>query len=249
MEKLSSQQLQQLKNELKSEKEQTEKRLRQNEHFGLKRSERDMSGELSTSDNLPADVGTDVYERGKDVALNEHAEQYLDDINRALDEIAYGRYGICRTCGTPIPYARLQTIPTTKYCKEHAPTLHSAKSAPRDRPIEEAFLTPPFGRTSLDERSDQNQFDGEDAWQIVESWGTSNTPAMAENPDESSDYNHMFIEADELEGYVETMESFLATDIHGNHTSVVRNRQYRQYMHSEEGDRELEVATADEEEL
>ena len=71
----------------------------------------------------------------------------------------------CDTCGATISFERLQAIPTTLYCIEHVPDPHSSDR----RPVEEEFLAPPFGRTSLDELPDQNQFDGEDAWQIVES--------------------------------------------------------------------------------
>lgn len=106
--------------------------------------------------------------------------------------------------------------------------------------MEEQFLAPAFGRTSLDEREDQNGFDGEDAWQIVESWGTSNTPAMAESGDIDS-YDVMAIEAaEELDGFVEAYESFVATDIYGHDVSIVRNRQYRKYLENGEGSGLLE---------
>lgn len=243
MSSISELQMAELKHNLINEKIQTEQLLQQNKNYGLQKSERDMSGDLSTLDNHPADSGTDVFERGKDVALNEHTELYLEEIDAALERIAQGQYGTCKQCQQPIPYERLQAVPVTQYCMQHAP---NTKQADRERPVEEELMNNPFGRTSLDERDDLHSFDGEDAWQIVESWGTSNTPAMAENPNESTDYNHMFIEADENEGYVEEMESFLATDIYGNHTTVIRNRQYSRYMKSEEGDHELEVQTDEE---
>lgn len=211
-----------------------EHRLEDSGRFGLANSLRDSTGELSAFDNHPADVGSETFERGKDLALAEHTRLQLEDINRALDDMATGRYGMCKASGVPIPYERLEAKPTAQFTLEHTPDTHL-----RERPVEEEMLHPPFGRTSLDERDDETEFDGEDAWQIVEQWGTSNTPALAENPQVES-YNDMDIESDEHSGYVEALESFLATDIYGKHVTVVRNKQYQDYMHSQEGEGLLE---------
>lgn len=233
---LSSQQLQEIKHTLQEEKQWLEDHWQSTEHFGLNESLRNQTGELSTNDNHPADLGSEMFERGKDIALNENRERHLTDVKEALQRIDNGRYGFCDACGAAISFERLQAIPTTLYCVEHVPDPHASER----RPIEEEFLNPPFGRTNLDEHSEQSQFDGEDAWQIVESWGTSNTPAMAENPNVSDDYNDMEIEADEHDGYVESFESFLATDMYGQHVTVVRNRAYQEYMNNGEGEGLLE---------
>ncbi|MDP5273173.1 TraR/DksA C4-type zinc finger protein [Chengkuizengella axinellae] len=233
---LNENQLNQLYQQLLQEKNNLEEQLNSNDHFGLAESQKDTIGELSSYDNHPADLATETYERGKDIALNENVEYQLEDVVAALKNIENEQYGICNTCGKDIPYARLQAVPTTQHCVEHAKNKHTN----HDRPIEEEFLDPPFGRTSLDEKEEQNQFDGEDAWQIVESWGTSNSPAMADEP-EIHDYNHMYSESDERDGYVEPIESFLATNLYGNHTSVIRNSEYQKYMANGEGDHELEM--------
>lgn len=235
MKHLTEEQLSSLKSQLISQKDQLTQQIEHSGHFGMSESLLEASGDLSAYDNHPADLGTDSFERGKDLALAEQADHHLEDVNRALAEIESGNYGICKASGQPIPFERLQALPTVEYCIEHAPdTIRS------DRPVEEVFLYPPFGRTSMDGRNDETEFDGEDAWQIVESWGTSNTPAMAEDPQIDS-YDEMAIEADENVGYVEALESFLATDIYGRHVTVVRNKQYREYMHSQEGEPLLEA--------
>jgi YteA family regulatory protein len=234
---LKSQQLHSLQSILLEEKKWLEGMMEANDHFGLSESLRDQTGELSAYDNHPADLGSEMFERSKDIALNESRERHFTDVKEALQRMDNGRYGLCDTCGQPIPYDRLEAVPTTLYCKEHVPDPHSSER----RPVEEQLLAPPFGRTSLDELSEQNQFDGEDAWQIVESWGTSNSPAMAENPNVSDNYNDMEIEADEHVGYVEAIESFLATDLYGHQLTVVRNQAYHDYMHSDEGEGLLEL--------
>lgn len=229
---LNASTLHSLKEQLLSEKARIEKQLDNNEHFGLGDSLRSQTDELSTNDNHPADLGSELFERGKDIALHENAERHLTDINEAISRMESGEYGICRVCGQSISPERLKAVPTTAYCVEHVPD----PSMSHRRPVEEKFEAPSFGRTSLDELDEQNQFDGEDAWQIVESWGSSNSPAMAENPNESNNYMDMEIEPDEMVGYVESFESFLATDIYGQHVSVIRNGAYRDYMRRGEGE-------------
>jgi len=233
---LSSSQFRSLQQALRSMKKDLEERLDQSSRLGLGESMRDNTGELSTNDNHPADLGSEMFERGKDIALLENEERRLDRVNTALELMEQGDYGICHECSKPIPFDRLQAIPYTLYCVQHSPE----QALSENRPIEEQFLNPPFGRTSLDDQEDQNGFDGEDAWQIVESWGTSNTPAMAEG-NNVDDYDEMAIEAsDELDGFVESYESFIATDIFGQNVSVVRNKQYHKYLEEHEGEPLLE---------
>lgn len=212
-----------------------EDRLSHNEHFGKADSLREETGELSTIDNHPGDVATEMYEREKDISLLELEELHLRRIEAALTAMDNGTYGFCAVCGNAIPNERLNALPDTLYCVNH-----SSRSIVSDRrPVEEQFLQPPFGRSSLDEHEGYNGFDGEDAWQIVEQWGNSDSPAMSENT-RATDYDHLGIESEENDGFVEPIESFLATDITGRHISVVRNREYDHYMHSDEGDHSLE---------
>ncbi|AJS57767.1 molecular chaperone DnaK [Paenibacillus sp. IHBB 10380] len=231
MSHLSSSQFNNLRLKLEQEREDIAHRTKENEHHGLEESLRDQTGELSTIDNHPADVATELYNREMDISLLEHDDLQLERIDTALARMDKGVYGTCTRCNCPISYDRLSAIPATEYCIEHTPRQIVSDY----RPVEEEFLMPPFGRTSLDERDDQNGFDGEDAWQIVENWGTSDSPALAEGNNISS-YNEMEIEADdELEGCVEPFESFLAADITGKPIGIMRNRQYLKYVENGEG--------------
>ncbi len=223
--KLTEKQIKRIKKQLLTERASLEQMTDRSGNFGLASSFRDSTGDLSVNDNHPGDLGTEMYERGKDIALNEHAENQLEDIDTALERMEKGNYGICTICGTDIPYARLEAIPTTRYCLQHVPEREISNR----RPAEERFLRPPFGRTSLDEDDNETEFDGEDAWQIVESWGNSDSPAMAEDP-EALNYDNLYLESDENVGYVEALESFLATDLYGRQVMVVRNNEYKKYM-------------------
>lgn len=232
---LTGKQRARLRKQLIERQEELEKKLLDNDHYGLNQSMRDSIRELSFYDNHPADIGSELFERGKDIALNENAEHNLEEVLIAIENMNTGMYGICLVCEQNIPYARLEAIPWTAYCIKHAPNQDISVG----RPIEEEILTPPFGRTSFDERDDETEFDGEDAWQIVESWGNSDSPAMAEDP-ESLDYNNLYLESDENVGYVEALESFIGTDIYGQSTMIFRNHEYHKYMAGDEGDHGLE---------
>lgn len=74
--------------------------------------------ELSSLDQHNADIATETFEREKDESILEQVEGELIDIDRALDRIADGTYGICEACGKPIGDARLEAIPTARFCVE-----------------------------------------------------------------------------------------------------------------------------------
>lgn len=197
-------------------------RLEETDHFGLGQAMvQESMSELSNYDNHPADTGTAEYERGKDVALNEHAEKELSDVEKALNAIEKGTYGICEVCHQEIPYERLEAIPNTTRCVKHA----TEEFASEKRPVEEEVLRPPFGQFEYDER-DATFFDAEDSWQSVQKYGTSETPSDFGEQSKLS-YDDMFIESEEPVGYAEEVEGFLITDMDGNYIGV--NEDHNQY--------------------
>lgn len=58
--------------------------------FDLEIAQTDSVGELSSYDNHPGDLGTELFERGKDLALVDHAERELEKINEALHAATMG---------------------------------------------------------------------------------------------------------------------------------------------------------------
>src|SRR5699024_7656444 len=142
---------------------QTELIAQVQDHFGLSESARDTTGELSNYDNHPADSGTELFERGKDLALNEHAEKELEEINEALHAINDGTYGICVACGADIDYDRLLAVPTADHCVNHAPNQATDVSS---RPVEENVFSPNINPIPDDSVKEKHLlFDGEDAGQ------------------------------------------------------------------------------------
>jgi YteA family regulatory protein len=235
---LDLERLKSLRRRLQQELSDLHERMKHNDHYQLSATLRESVDELSTYDNHPADLGTETFERGKDLALLERDAFHMERIQSALARMDTGEYGRCAECGAFIPPERLEAMPTAAYCVEHEPRQEPSLR----RPVEEQVMRFPFGRS--DEDSDTRNdnfvgFDGEDAWQIVASWGTSNSPAMSEN-NHIEDYDSVYIESGENEGFVEPIESFLATDITGTRVSVVRNREYYRYLDAHEGDPLLE---------
>ena len=79
----------------------------------------DMVGELSSYDQHQADVGTETFEREKDLSILEQVEAELADVEHALRRLEDGSYGTCEVCGREIPDERLEAIPTARLCLEH----------------------------------------------------------------------------------------------------------------------------------
>jgi len=50
------------------------------------------------------------------ITVADHRARQLAQVNRALDDIDAGRYGICRDCGEPIAKARLKVMPFATRC-------------------------------------------------------------------------------------------------------------------------------------
>jgi YteA family regulatory protein len=204
------------------------------DHYGMREPMTTSLQEFAMYDNHPADIGSELFEREKDLALDSLDRETLKEIDQALARMDEGKYGTCTVCGQPIPEERLDALPQALTCKEHAPAPNINDS----RPIEEEFLQPPFGRTSLDEKEGQNGFDGEDAWQIVEAWGTSSTPFSFLDNDKT-DYKEMYIESDEPDGFVQAVEEIGYTEIDGYHgpdsVKFMRSGTYEEYMRKGEG--------------
>jgi DnaK suppressor protein len=79
-------------------------------------SENESLAELSAMDQHQADVGTETFEREKDLSILEGVQAELSDIEHALQRLEEGTYGTCEACGRPIDEARLEVLPATRLC-------------------------------------------------------------------------------------------------------------------------------------
>jgi DnaK suppressor protein len=93
------------------------------EDEALRKSRLDATGDLSCMPIHMADLGTDNYEQEFALGLMDSERKLLREIDRALGRIEKKTYGICEGTGKPIPRARLEARPWTRYCVEYARML------------------------------------------------------------------------------------------------------------------------------
>jgi RNA polymerase-binding protein DksA len=63
-----------------------------------------------------ADAGSKTLEREQEMSVNANARDLLDQSTHALRRLEAGTYGICESCGTLIPAARLRAFPRATLC-------------------------------------------------------------------------------------------------------------------------------------
>lgn len=66
--------------------------------------------------NHMADSATEAFDQAVDVALKRKVEASRDNVERALDKLKDGTYGICESCGARIDRARLEALPHARRC-------------------------------------------------------------------------------------------------------------------------------------
>jgi len=78
----------------------------------------------SSSDRSPdpgnAEAGSMKFEYEKELSIEQNTVDLLGKVERALDNIEKGNYGICESCGKPIPMARLDVLPYVTLCVDCA---------------------------------------------------------------------------------------------------------------------------------
>lgn len=63
-----------------------------------------------------ADVGASSFERDQELTVVNSERDKLAQIERALDRISQGTYGMCESCGEPIGKMRLMAFPRATLC-------------------------------------------------------------------------------------------------------------------------------------
>jgi DnaK suppressor protein len=67
-----------------------------------------------------ADSGQVAAEQGESRSLAGSLSDHLREVERALSKFDTDGYGRCETCGLPIAGNRLEAMPATRYCIDHA---------------------------------------------------------------------------------------------------------------------------------
>ncbi len=155
--------------QLIKERNQIQHIMTETRHFGVETGMMNMTGELSSYDQHPADQATELFEREKDLGLSQHEMNRLFQVERALSHFADGTYGTCERCQQPIEAARLEAEPAALNCIACQRAIDEPlRDVLARRPVEEEVLEVPFARTNMD-GADATFFDGEDTWQALAS--------------------------------------------------------------------------------
>jgi len=65
-----------------------------------------------------ADRSVSLENTENNLGLEEVERERLLDIEKALQQIDEGTYGVCEMCNKQIAYERLEAVPATSYCTE-----------------------------------------------------------------------------------------------------------------------------------
>lgn len=72
--------------------------------------------EGSGAGNHLADDATDIAEQERDLALIGGLQERMREVERALERLEGGTYGVCERCGQTIPAERLEVRPFATLC-------------------------------------------------------------------------------------------------------------------------------------
>lgn len=86
---------------------------------------RDEAGELSVYRFHPADIGSEAQEQEQNFHLAQQQSDRLREIDEALQRLykTPETFGTCERCGRPIGMERLDVLPATTLCADHARSL------------------------------------------------------------------------------------------------------------------------------
>lgn len=73
------------------------------------------AGQDSAGDD-PADAGAKTFEREQEMSLATNRLNLIAQMERAMNRLEEGAYGVCESCGKLIPKARLQAFPQATLC-------------------------------------------------------------------------------------------------------------------------------------
>ena len=86
---------------------------------GLEEDQQDRAeSEGDMTENDSGDMSQSLFTREMDATVEQTMEKRLDSVDRALQKIEEGTYGICDDTGEPIPRGRLEAMPEAIYTVE-----------------------------------------------------------------------------------------------------------------------------------
>ncbi len=107
--------LEEFRSALEKERRELRAQLNEIEESSFSTPQSEISGEVAFDEEY-ADSGTATFERERDLSLENNIRDLLEKIEKALERMDEGTYGICERCGKPIEKARLKALPYANLC-------------------------------------------------------------------------------------------------------------------------------------
>lgn len=117
--KLAKTTLERFRKRLESEKERLEEQIADYER-DLEEARLTESSSDRSPDPGNAEASSMKLEYAKELSIEQNTLDLLSKANRALERVEAGTYGICESCGKPIPVERLNVLPYSTLCVECA---------------------------------------------------------------------------------------------------------------------------------
>jgi RNA polymerase-binding protein DksA len=114
--KMTKQELDHYKELLLKKREELVREINFIKENSFKDTMKESSGENSAYNFHMADQGTDAIEREKAFMFAYREDRLIYHIDRALERIEKGTYGLCQECGKPISKERLEVVPHARLC-------------------------------------------------------------------------------------------------------------------------------------
>jgi DnaK suppressor protein len=112
---LSRQELEELRQRLLAERADLQAQYRELEESTFGSAQSDLTGEMGFDEEY-ADAGTATFERERDLSLVNNLRDLIERIDKALEKMDEGTYGLCDRCGKPIEKPRLKALPYANLC-------------------------------------------------------------------------------------------------------------------------------------
>jgi RNA polymerase-binding transcription factor len=104
-----------LRKRLEEERAQLQRQAAEIEESSFGTPQSELTGEVSFDEEY-ADAGTATFERERDLSLTNNIRDLTEKVDRALERIDQGTYGLCERCGKPIEKARIKALPHAALC-------------------------------------------------------------------------------------------------------------------------------------
>lgn len=101
---------------LRQHKENHEDIIDDMENLALGDNDNNNTTELSSYDNHPAEIASELFDIEHQMALKKHQENEIKEIDKSIEKIEDGTYGLCESCEKHIDPRRLELLPQAKLC-------------------------------------------------------------------------------------------------------------------------------------